>query len=460
MRRRRLAFLLLLGALAWVLAACGGSGGGNGQGQENAGGGTGATGASSDTGGSGGSGGGTSQDEITLSLMHLWPEGSNYAQNMLVKSIVEQFRQENPNIKISIEVLENEQYKDKLKVLSASNSLPDIGFTWAAGFMEPYVKGNLFAPLNDLLDGDLSGQFVAGTTEGYTFDGSTYALPVELNIVPIYYNKEIFAKYGLNVPETYEDLKQIIRTLNDNGVNPITLGGKDAWTASFWYMYFADRLGGDNLLDDAVANQDFTAPALREAAAYAQELVDMNAFVKGFVGLSNEEAKAEFMNENAAMYMMGAWEVPNYTTNPDVPQEFKDKIGFFKFPVIESGKGNVNNWVGGPGVGLFVSENSPHKEEAKKFVSFFVKKWGEMSVSEAGVIPATKVDTNAVDLPQMYIDLLNELNNANKVTLYLDVQMKPVAAEEHYNVIQALFSKVITPDEFVSRQDAALKEGK
>jgi len=446
-----MAFMLLLASLAWVLAACGGSGKNGGSGSENAGGGN----AGSET-----SGQGTGSGEITLSLMHLWPEGSNSAQYKIVSSIVEQFQKENENIKISVEVLDNEQYKDKLKVLSASNSLPDVGFTWAAGFMEPYVKGKEFAPLNDLLEGDLKGMFVAGTTEGYTFDGTTYALPVELNIVPIFYNKAIFAKYGLEVPKTYEDLKQIIRTLNDNGVNPVALGAKDAWTASFWYMYFADRLGGDTLMDEAVANEDFTAPALREAAVYAQELVDMNAFLKGFVGLSNEEAKAEFMNENAAMYMMGAWEVPNYTTNPDVPQEFKDKIGFFKFPVMEDGRGNVNNWVGGPGVGLFVSESSKHKEEAKKFVSYFVKKWGEISVSEAGVIPATKVDTNAVSLPQMYIDLLNELNNANKVTLYLDVQMKPVASEEHHNLIQALFSKNITPDQFIAQQDAVLKEGK
>lgn len=455
MKRRRLALFLLIASLAWVLAACGGSGSGDGQGAGSSGGSGGGSGSS------GGSGGGTSSGgEITLNLMHLWPDGSNSAQNKIVSSIVEQFQQENSHIKIAVEVLDNEQYKDKLKVLSASNSLPDVGFTWAAGFMEPYVKGNEFAPLNDLLDGELSGQFVAGTTEGYTFDGITYALPVELNIVPVFYNKAIFAQYGLDVPETYDDLKHIIQTLNDNGVNPVALGGKDAWTASFWYMYFADRLGGDDLMDEAVANEDFTAPALREAAVYAQELVDMNAFLKGFVGLSNEEAKAEFMNENAAMYMMGAWEVPNYTTNPEVPQEFKDKIGFFKFPVMEGGRGNVNNWVGGPGVGLFVSENSKHKEEAKQFVSYFVKKWGEISVSEAGVIPATKVDTNAVELPQMYIDLLNELNNANKVTLYLDVQMKPVASEEHHNLVQALFGKAITPDEFIAKQDAVLKEGK
>lgn len=399
-------------------------------------------------------------EKITLKLMHLWPDGSNSAQNKLVKQIIDEYQSANPNVTIETEVLDNEQYKNKLKVLSASNGLPDIGFTWAAGFMEPYVKGNMFAPLDDLLQGDLNGKFVAGTTEAYAVDGKTYAFPVELNIVPVYYNKEIFAKYNLQPPQTLDDLKQIIRTLNDNGVTPITLGGKDAWPASFWYMYLADRIGGPDVMDQSVASNTFSDPSLIEAAKLSQELVDLKAFNKGFIGLSNEEAKSEFMNEKAALFAMGTWEVPNYTTSPDVPQAFKDKIGFFKFPTVAGGKGDVDDWVGGPGVGLFVAEKSPHKEEAKKFVSFFVQKWGEHSVTDAGIIPATKVDTAAVKLPQMFIDLLNELNGAKKVTLYLDVQMKPAASEEHHNLIQALFGKAVTPEEFAKKQEDALKAGK
>lgn len=404
--------------------------------------------------------GGSSDEAITLNLMHLWPEGTSAQQYKLVNQIIDEYKTVSPNVTIKTEVLENEQYKAKMQILSSSNSLPDIGFTWAAGYMDPYVKGNKFAPLDDLLQGELKDKFVSGTTEAYAFGGKSYALPVELNIVPVYYNKEIFAKYNLQPPQTLDDLKNIVKTLNDNKVTPITLGGKDAWTASFWYMYLADRIGGADLLDKSVAGNTFTDPALVEAAKQLQELVDSNAFIKGFNGLSNDEAKAEFNNGNAAMYAMGTWEVPNFTTNPDVPQEFKDKVGFFKFPTAAGGKGELNDFVGGPGVGLFVSENSPHKEEAKKFVSFFVQKWGEHSVVDTGVIPATKVDTSAIKLPQMFIDLLNELGNAKKVTLYLDVQMKPAAAQEHYNLVQALLGKAVTPEDFAKKQEEALKAGK
>ncbi|WP_229753731.1 extracellular solute-binding protein [Paenibacillus segetis] len=399
-------------------------------------------------------------EKITLKMMHLWSDGNNSAQNKMVKEIIREFEEANPNITITTEVLENEQYKSKLRVLAASNDLPDVGFTWAAGFMDPYVKGNKFASLDDLLQGELNGKFVAGTTEAYSFDGKTYALPVELNIVPVYYNKEIFTKYNLQPPQTLNELKAIIRTLNDNGVTPVTLGGKDGWPASFWYMYLADRIGGPDLMDKAVADQDFTDPSLLEAARQVQELVNLNTFIKGYNGLSNDEAKEQFMNGNSAMYAVGTWELPNYTTATDVSQEFKAKIGYFKFPTVAGGKGNVDDWVGGPGTGLFVSKNSEHTQAAKSFVSFFVQKWGEHSVVDAGVIPATKVDTAAIKLPQMFIDLLDELNKANKVTLYLDTQMKPGASSIHINQVQALFGKAVTPEEFIKKQDEALKAGK
>ncbi|MEK4353352.1 extracellular solute-binding protein [Paenibacillus sp. FSL R5-0475] len=393
-------------------------------------------------------------------MMHLWPDSNNSAQNKMVKEIIREFEEANPNITIKTEVLENEQYKSKLKVLAASNDLPDIGFTWAAGFMDPYVRGDKFASVDDLLQDELKGKFVAGTTEGYSFDGKTYALPVELNIVPVYYNKEIFSEFNLQPPQTLDDLKAIIRTLNNNGITPVTLGGKDGWPASFWYMYLADRIGGPNLMDKAVADQDFTDPSLLEAARQVQELVNLNTFIKGYNGLSNDEAKVQFMNGKSAMFVTGTWELPDFTTTTNIAQEFKVNIGYFKFPTVEGGKGNVDDWVGGPGTGLFVSKNSKHALEAKEFVSFFVQKWGEHSVVNAGVIPATKVDTAAIKLPQMFIDLLNELNKANKVTLYLDTQMKPVASTIHMNQIQALFGEAVTPEEFIKKQDDALKADK
>lgn len=399
-------------------------------------------------------------NKVTVNFMHLWPEGVSAGQNKIVNQIIKDYQTDNPNITIKQEVLDNEQYKNKLKVLSASNQLPDVGVTWAAGFMQPYVEGKLFTPVDDLLSGELNGKFVAGTTEAYAIEGKTYALPLEFNIAPVYYNKTIFDQYKLEVPQTYAQFKEIVKALSENGVAPIALGNKDRWTGSLWYMYLADRIAGQETLANAISGSaSFADEGLLSAAAEVQTLVDGNAFVKGFNGLSNEEAKSEFLNNKAAMYMMGTWELPNFTTNEDIPKEFRDSVGFFKFPTVDGGKGNINSWVGGPGVGLFVAENSKVKAEAKAFVEYFVAKWGEQSVTGAGVIPATKVDTATLELPKLYIDLFNEMNQASSITLFADVQMQADAAETHLNQIQSLFGKATTPEKFSQEHDAAISKG-
>ncbi|GJM73864.1 hypothetical protein HMSSN036_60800 [Paenibacillus macerans] len=244
MSNKKTASILLIAlSLLLVLAGCGGksNGGAASGGGENAGANAGGEAVKPADG-----------EKVTIKFMHLWPQGSSAQQNKLVNEIITQYQTDHPNVTIQQEVLENEQYKNKLKILSASNELPDVGVTWAAGFMDPYVKGNLFTPLDDLLDGGLKDKFVPGTTDAYAVGGKTYGLPIELNISPIYYNKAIFEKYNLQVPQTYDQFLQVVKTLSENGVAPIALGNKDRWTGSLWYMYLADRLGGPETLKKAI----------------------------------------------------------------------------------------------------------------------------------------------------------------------------------------------------------------
>jgi len=396
----------------------------------------------------------SSDGKKVIKFMHLWPEGSSNAQFSIVKDIITEYEKEH-NVKIETEILNPDQYREKLKVLASSNELPDIGMTWSDGFIKPYVEGNMLAPLDDIVDGDadLKDAFIPGVKESYAVDGKTYGLPLELNISYVFYNKEIFKKYNLEVPKTFSEYKKVVKTLADNGVVPATVGAKDGWPASFWFMYLADRIGGPTILTDVIKGKaKMDDPAIVKAAEEVQNLVDMGGFVKGSSALSNDDAKGYFMNEQAAMFLTATWELPNYTTSPDVKQEFKDKIGYFKFPTYEGGKGtSINSYVGGPGVGLFVAKDSKVQKEAKDFVGYLVKRWGEKSVTDAGVIPATKVDTSKLDLAPMYIEILKDLGEASNVTTYFDTQSSPAVAELHHDLMTALFGKQVTPKEFVKQ---------
>src|SRR5699024_5428789 len=79
----------------------------------------------------------------------------------------------------------------------------------------------------------------------------------------------------------------------------------------------------------------FEDSALVGAAEEIQDLVDEESFVSGFNGLADEEAKSMFMEEQAAMYLIATWDLPNFTTNEDVPQECRDKVGYLQCPSVD-----------------------------------------------------------------------------------------------------------------------------
>src|SRR5690606_41544926 len=123
-------------------------------------------------------------------------------------------------------------------------------------------------------------------------------------------------------------------------------------------MYLADRIGGADVLNKAIDRSgSFEDPTLVEAAAKTQELVDMDAFVNGFNGLADEEAKSMFMSGQTPMYLIATWDLPNFTTNESVPQEFRDSIGYLNFPTVD-GKGDPSSSIAGPVAGLFVADGS------------------------------------------------------------------------------------------------------
>jgi len=57
----------------------------------------------------------------------------------------------NPGVKVQLEQVGDQPYKDKIRVLSASKKLPDIYFSWAGDFANKFVRAGLAADLSDVI---------------------------------------------------------------------------------------------------------------------------------------------------------------------------------------------------------------------------------------------------------------------------------------------------------------------
>ena len=87
------------------------------------------------------------------------------------------------------------------------------------------------------------------TPSAYGADG-IYALPNELNVDAIFYNKALFEKAGIEkVPETMDELYDAIDKLNAAGITPFGVGGKNTWVMGHIFNnILAKRMGHDGIV--------------------------------------------------------------------------------------------------------------------------------------------------------------------------------------------------------------------
>lgn len=394
------------------------------------------------------------KDEITLKFFTALADRSNGA-GKVEQELIDAYMAENTGVKIEVEALQDEPYKSKIKVYASNNGLPDIMQTWGqASFIKPLIDNDLLMELYPS-DFEASG-FMAGSTDGFSKEGKLYGLPRSTDFLVIYYNQKIFNDYGVQVPQTLDELKTAIKTFHDNRINPIAVNGMDLWSFPIWFEYEQQRQSGDfTKMDEALAGQGkFTDDNFLAAAKEMREFVDIGAFADGYLTADYGAARNLFGQGKAAMYMMGNWE-SGLATDENFSQEFRYNVGAFAYPASVLGKSTATAaWFGG---GYSISQTTKHPEEAIKFLKYFFKpdNWAKKEWMSGAGTPASKFELtgNETELQKQLIVILGNMTSSSG-TPVLDE-----GTPEWKRAIMSLHSKLLTkqlsPEEFVEELDAA-----
>lgn len=293
-----------------------------------------------------------------IKLWHIFG-GDTDPNKALIDQVVKE-AEEKFHVKIESDTAENEAYKMKLKAAIAANETPDILYTWGHGFMKPFVEAGKIMALDDYLTDDFKSHLGSSTLTGFQFDGKTYGLTTDQSVACMFYNKEMFEKLNLKVPETFDDFLDVCQTFIDNGITPLTVGGKEPWTIAMYHDLLALRAVGSEGVKAATGKETgYDDPGFLEAAESLKKLVDMGAFPEGSAGISREESEVSFLQGQTPMYLNGSWTATRVYKDSSHVQ---GKIGVFPFPVLKDGKSGVTDFTGGPDTAFAVSAttNDPH----------------------------------------------------------------------------------------------------
>jgi raffinose/stachyose/melibiose transport system substrate-binding protein len=389
------------------------------------------------------------QNTVTVRWLDLFttpPEQVDY-----VNKVIADYEKAHPNVKIEITNLENEAMKAKLATFMQSGDPPDLFHSWGGGVLKTYADAGLLRDITPELtanDNEWLNTFsVPAAVDLYKFDGKYYGLPTTWGAVGFWYNKELFEKAGITeTPKTWDDFLAAVKKLQDAGITPLTLGEKDKWPGHFWWVYLAVRAGGQKAFDAAYDRTGSFADApFVEAGTLLKQLVDMNPFPNGFLGLDYNHAAGLMGDGKVAMELMGQWAPGVQKGQSASGKGIPDKLGWFAFPSVKDGAGDPSDVFGG-GDGVAVGKNAP--PEAVDFLKYYTSAEVQkgMVALDIGWIPTVKDAESAITDPLLQ-GILEARNNAKYFQLYYDQYLPPAIAQAVLDATQGIFAGTTSPED-------------
>lgn len=310
----------------------------------------------------------TKQVEVTLAG---W--GSSPEEAELLSQVLADFEEKHPNIKVKHEVIAD-QYMDVIKTRLIGGEGPDV-FYLDAVEAPALIETGVLEPLNDYAGEDFDIEdFETPLVEAFQNDGTYYGFPKGYSTLALFYNKQMFADAGVEVPTTWDELLEVSEKLTD-GTNVYGFGQNPELARTY---FIAESLGGKVVLDNKANFAD--EKVIEALQPYVdQHLIDKTAAQPSDVGA--DWTGEMFGQGKAAMVIEGNWAIPYLdSTFPDID------YGMAEVPTINGNKGTMAFTVA-----YVMNAASEKKEAAWELMAYLTGKEGmETWTSKGFELPSRK----------------------------------------------------------------------
>lgn len=261
----------------------------------------------------------------------------------LMTELIKEYETSNPNVSIDL-VTPSDAYT-VLSTRMASGDTPDIFTMW------PQVRFFTMVDSGYVMDLSKTGildNIKQSARSQWVYNGGEYAATISYNFGGIWYNKDIFAKCGIDsFPTTWADFKTACDTLKKNGYTPLEIPGQTTdKCVQLCYLTIPSCFNDEEY--KAFYND------------YKNKSVDVNSQVYGsaidrlgdrlstfasiaqsdILGTDDSTGASEFAVGHAAMELEGTWKLVQYkSANPDfnceiapVPGETAGDTRFAAYP--------------------------------------------------------------------------------------------------------------------------------
>lgn len=387
-----------------------------------------------------------STEKITLQVWSMGQEAPSDPNNpSYMEEIIAGFKKIHPNVTLEWSLYSFDDMNRSLRLALDGGTGPDVANA-SAGLTgtDAYANAGHLVDLTDIAK-------ERGWDKHYTQDllnfaninvkdKKIYGIPTLNSTVGVFYNPEIFDKYGLKVPTTFDEFQQILATLKEKGVTPFAVGGLEGWPLGhYWEQLIHLNTPFEDLTRLYVLDPTatFDSPTMIQAAAILQDWAKKGYFQENYLGTNFADSNKVFINGDAAMTVTGTWEMGEFT---DLP---KFEVHFFPMPPMDpnmprhtGGQSPDNNWI--------VSKYSQHQEMAIEFINYVLGEESAKFIWEEGLIPNYEFDQTPPPSTILQGEVYKAIQETS-VGYYMGFTPEVLQAEG--TLLQQLCSGQITPEQ-------------
>ncbi|MFJ7134346.1 ABC transporter substrate-binding protein [Streptomyces fungicidicus] len=216
------------------------------------------------------------------------------------------------------------QVMTKALRMASSKSLPDI-VQFDASEMPTFADAGGLVDLRTL---GLTTEDVPEGIVGFgSYKGTYYGAARSVNTLALFYNKDVLDEAGVQVPTTWDELRETAKKLTQGKRYGLALSAGGAEDGVFQFTPFMWSNGGDET--------DLDSPQVVGALDYWKALLQDGSLSKSTVNWTQADVNDQFMAGNAAMMINGPWQVETLNTKKSLHWEIA------QIPVPETGAESV-----------------------------------------------------------------------------------------------------------------------
>jgi trehalose/maltose transport system substrate-binding protein len=349
----------------------------------------------------------------------------------------------------------NERLALYQQILAAGGSDIDV---YQIDVIWPGILGEHFIDLASYMDGAQDRHFEA-IVENNTVDGELKAMPWFTDAGVLYYREDLLDKYQQTVPETWEELGETARVIQEG---ERAEGNERMWGYVFQgrayegltcnALEWIDSYGGGTVVDadgEVTVNNPAAVEAVDTVAAFVGEIAP-----QGVLNYAEEEARGVFQSGNA-VFMRNwpyAWALANSSGSP-----IAGKVGVTALPAggpEGTSTGTLGGWQ------LAVSRYSDDPEAAASLVrhltSLEEQKRRAIEGSYNPTIPALYEDEAVLEAVPFFGDLYDTFVNAVARPSRVTGPKYNRVSNEFWNAVHSVLSGQAEADDALARLERDL----